>query len=91
MRLDMPNTNDEILHPYYQLANGEFVSKKKVDDAIQLLIHVVQGLNPVYLTDEELFTKGNKIEAVSRYREKHNTSLAEAKQAIEHLRGEIFI
>lgn len=103
MRLDIPDTNkefeclreqegkcadDEGMHPYYQLANGELVSKGSVDNAIKLLMRFVQGHSSMYLTDAELFAKGDKVSALWRFHKKYNTSMVEAKQAIEFLRGE---
>ena len=77
------------IHPYYKLPNGRFVSKRAVDRARELLNEVIaEGCQLVDLTDSELFASGNKVEAIARFREKHDTSLADAKYAIEHLRGE---
>ena len=77
----------EILHPYYQLSDGSFVSKQAVCKAIQLLERFVHGHSPMYLTEAELFAHGNEVEAVQRYRQKYNCSLREAKSAIDTLRG----
>lgn len=80
---------NEKLYPHYKLPDGTFVSKREVCNAIKLLTRFSQGHSPVHLTDEELFANGNKLDAIQRFREKHNiTSILEAKQAIEHLRGE---
>lgn len=74
-------------HLYCQLSNGELVSKRSVENAIELVAKLKDGFAIVRLTDEELFTKGNAIDAVMRFREKYDTSLKEAKDAIDFLRG----
>lgn len=76
------------MHTHYKLANGDLISKSRVDDAIALLNRLRDGFVVVELTDEELFSKGNKFDAIKRFREKHDVGLFEAKSAIEHLRGE---
>lgn len=73
---------------YYRLRNGEYVSQAKVDDALALLSKVINGGNLVCLTDDEIIHKGNKIDAVCAYHRKYDCSLAEAKSAVEYLRGE---
>lgn len=78
----------EITHPHYKLANGELISKRKVDDALKLINQFAQGCTLVDLSDEELFSKGDKFDAITRFYKKHNTTLVEAKAAIEYLRGE---
>ena len=77
----------EILHPYYQLPDGSFVSKNALCKAIDLLERFMQGHSPMYMTDEELFANGNEPEAVIRYARKYNCPVLEAKRAIEALRG----
>ena len=79
---------DSAMNVYYKLANGELMSKLIVDDAIELIARLANGFEVVELSDEELFANGNKIAAIERFREKHNVRFAEAKAAIEHLRGE---
>jgi hypothetical protein len=78
----------QTTHPHYMLANGELVSKRKVDDALALLGKIAQGGAWVELSDEELFSKGDKFDAIVRFYKKHDTTLVEAKAAIEHMRGE---
>lgn len=73
---------------YCKFANGDMVSKRRVDDAIELVARLANGFTVVELSDEELFSKGNKFDAIKRFYEKHHVGLAEAKAAIEHLRGE---
>ena len=74
-------------HPHYRLANGDMISKSRIDRARELLAQLENGYELVNLTDEELFSKGDKLDAVIRFREKHDCSLMEAKASIEHLRG----
>ena len=78
-------------YPYYKLDNGELISKERVDNAIELLNRIKDANGIVNLTEEELFSKGDKIQAVRVFREKHGCTLMEAKVAIEHLRGETII
>lgn len=73
---------------YCQLANGILIPKRRVEDAINLFNSLQDGFTIVELTDEELFAKGNKFDAIKRFHNKHKVGLAEAKAAIEHLRGE---
>ena len=79
---------NEETHTHYQLANGTLVSKARVDRARELLDSLMDGFTVTELTDNELFSKGDKVEAVMRYHNKYNCSAAEAKAAIERLRGE---
>jgi ribosomal protein L7/L12 len=76
------------MNTYCKLANGDLVSKERVDNAIQLIARLTDGFTVVELSDEELFQKGNKFDAIKRFHEKHKVGLVEAKAAIEHLRGE---
>ena len=73
---------------YCVLSNGELVPKRKVEEAIELIAKMKDGMEVVELTDEELFAYGNKVDAVMRFREKHDTTVTEAHYAIEFLRGE---
>ena len=76
-------------HSHYKLPDGKLISKRRVDAARELLNEVIAGgCTLVELTDSELFSGGDKFEAICRFREKHNTGVADAKYAIEHLRGE---
>ena len=79
---------EDTTHTYCQLANGTFVSKARVDRARELLDSLMDGFTVTELTDDELFTKGDKVEAIMRYRKKYNCGIAEAKATIERLRGE---
>lgn len=71
---------------YCKLPNGKLVSKRSVDNAIELMSELKDGFTVFEICDEELFLKGNIVEAVQRYRDKHNVSLKEAKEAIDILR-----
>lgn len=74
---------------YYKLTNGEYISKEKVDDAVALLQKFFNaGATLVDLCDDDIIHKGNKIDAVCAYNRKYDCGLAEAKAAIEYLRGE---
>ena len=72
---------------YCQLTNGTMIPKRKVDDALMLFESLKDGFVVREISDEELFTNGNKFDAIKRFHEKHNVGLAEAKAAIEYLRG----
>ena len=74
-------------YPNYKLSNRDMISKEKADMARELLARLDNGHTLVNLSEEELFSKGEKIEAIRRFREKHDCSLMEAKAAIEYLRG----
>lgn len=76
---------------YYQLEDGELISKERVDSAIELLSRIKNANGIVNLTEEELFSKGDKFQAMRVFRNKHDCSVMEAKVAIEHLRGETII
>lgn len=76
------------MHTHYRLPNGDIISKARVDNAKALIALLDNGYEIVDLTDEELFSKGDKLDAVIRFREKHNCTLVEANAAIKHLRGE---
>ncbi len=72
---------------YCLLSNGELVPKRKVDEAVELIAKMKDGVDIVELTDEELFAYGDKLDAIKRFRDKHDTSLLEANYAIDFLRG----
>lgn len=74
---------------YCKLSDGTLVSKHEMDKAIELVSCLKGGYSIVELSDEELFAKGNKIDAIRRFMNKHDVRLAEAKQSIEFLRGEL--
>lgn len=78
----------EATHPHYMFTDGEMVSKRTVDAALRIVNKMAQGCVVVELDDEGLFSKGDKVDAIWRFRQKHNASIAEAKAAIEYLRGE---
>lgn len=73
---------------YYHTNNGEYISKSKVNDALNTLSKIINGGTLVTLTDDEIIYKGSKIDAIMAYRRKYDCGIAEAKQAIEYLRGE---
>ena len=73
---------------YCKLTNGNLVSKREIDKAIELIASLKDGFVVTEITDEELFANGSKLDAIRCFREKYDVGLAEAKAAIEHLRGE---
>lgn len=93
MGLVCPNNTMKGKYPmelniYCKLANGNLVSKREVDKAIELVASLKNGFSVIELSDEELFAKGNMIDAIRRFREKYDTRLADAKAAIDYLREE---
>lgn len=74
-------------HLHCKLKNGKLVAKREVDKAISLLNELQHGFDIVELTDEELFANGDEFNAIMRFRKKYDTSLKEAKDAIDFLRG----
>ncbi len=73
---------------YYKLNNGELIPKSKVDAAFALIELLKKGCSIVNLSDIDVFTKGDKCDAVFRFRDKYGTSILEAKEVIEFLREE---
>lgn len=73
---------------YCKLSNGNLVSKRHVDKAMELINSLRDGFVLVDIDDDELFSKGDKLDAIQRFREKYDTGLLEAKAAIEFLREE---
>ena len=73
---------------YYELSNGELVPKRKVDAAFELIERLKKGCSIVGLSDIDVFTKGDKFDAILRFRDKYDTPIVEAKEAIEFLREE---
>ena len=52
---------------YYELSNGELVPKHKVDAAFELIERLKEGCSIVGLSDIDVFTKGDKLDAILRY------------------------
>lgn len=73
---------------YYELSNGELVPKHKVDAAFELIERLREGCSIIGLSDINVFTKGDKLDAIIRFRNKYNIPINEAKEAIEFLREE---
>ena len=73
---------------YCKLSNGNIIPKYKVDNAINLVEQLKGGYSVVEMSDIDLFTKGDLIDAIRRFREKYDTLLVEAKAAIDFLRGD---
>ena len=78
-----------MYHTYYRLSDGEMISKERVDAAIDLLNRLKGAVSITQLTDIDLFTKGDKVEAIRRFYLKYDTPLVEAKAAIDFLRDEM--
>ena len=76
------------MNKHYKLTSGELISKEKVDKARELIAKLDEGYELIDLTDEELFSKGDKFDAVIRFRDKYECTLVEANAAVKHLRGE---
>ena len=75
-------------HPYFALSNGELIPKRKVDQALDVLKKLADhGAVLIDLPYEELLSKGDTIEAIYAFRDKHNCGLVEARNAIRFLRG----
>lgn len=76
------------MNQYYKVGN-QFIAKSKVDEAVQILKDVtMHGCELVTLTQDEIIQYGRKFDAIWAYRKKHNCGIAEAKKAIEAMRGE---
>lgn len=82
------NGGSTMSNLYYELSNGELVPKHKVDAAFELIERLKEGCSIVNLSDIDVFTKGDKFDAILRFRDKYDTPIAEAKEAIEFLREE---
>ena len=52
---------------HYKLSDGTLVPKRELDKAIDLVASLKGGFTLVELSDEELFAKGNKLEAIRRF------------------------
>lgn len=73
---------------YCKLSNGNLISKRMIDAAMDLISQLKDGFEVFEIGDTELFIKGNYVEAVRRYHEINDVSLSEAKEAIDTLRNE---
>lgn len=75
-------------YPYYRLSNGELIPKRKVDWALDVLKKLADhGAILTDLTYEEILAKGDEFDAVKAFKEKHDCSVLEARNAIRFLRG----
>ena len=79
---------DEDMNLYCKLSDGSMIPKYRVDSAINLIEQLKGGYSVVEMSDIDLFTKGDLIDAVRRFRDKYDTLLVEAKAAIDFLREE---
>lgn len=78
----MKNKNE-----YYVLSDYSFISKQKVDAAFEIVNNFRNGAIKTYLTDSEVFANGDFVGAVKLFRDKYDTGLREATEAIRWLRG----
>ena len=75
-------------HAYY-IVDGEYISREKVEKAASIIRKVLEsGSGLTYISDEELFLKGDKLDAIKAFMKKHHCGLLESRAAIEFLRGE---
>lgn len=78
----MENKNE-----YYILNNNSFISKQKVDAAFEIVNNFRDGAIKTYLSDSEVFTNGDFVSAVKLFRNKYDTEIGDAAEAIKWLRG----
>lgn len=74
-----------MYHTYYRLSDGEIISKERIDAAIDLLNRLKGAISVVQLIDIDLFTKGDKVEAIRRFHLKHDIPLVEAKALLQYV------
>lgn len=74
-----------MYHTYYRLLDGEIISKERVDAAIDLLNRLKGAVSVVQLTDIDLFTKGDRVEAIRRFHPKHDIPFVEAKALLQYV------
>ena len=77
----MENKNE-----YYVLSDNSFISKQKVDAAFEIINSFRDGAVKTYLSDSEVFANGDFVGAVKLFRDKYDTGLMEAIEAIRWLR-----
>lgn len=78
----MKNKNE-----YYILNDNTFLSKRKVDEAFEVIEKLRNGAIKAYLSDSEVFVNGDFVGAVKLFRDKYDTGLNDAFEAIKWLRG----
>ena len=74
-----------MYHTYYRLSDGEIISKERIDAAIDLLNRLKEVVSVAQLTDIDLFTKGDKIEAIRHYHPKHDIPYVEATALLQYV------
>lgn len=79
----MKNKNE-----YYVLSDNSFISKQKVDEAFEIVNNFRDGAIKAYLSDSEVFTNGDFVGAVKLFRDKYDTGLVDAFEAIKWLRAQ---
>ena len=77
----------ESKNEYYILNDNSFISKQKVDEAFEIINNFRNGAVKAYLSDSEVFVNGDFVSAVKLFRDKYDTGLMEATEAIRWLRG----
>lgn len=80
----MENKNE-----YYILSDNSLLSKKKVDEAFEIVNSFRGGAMKTYLSDSEVFANGDCdfVGAVKLFKDKYDTGLIDAVEAIRWLRG----
>lgn len=77
----MENKNE-----YYILSDNSLLSKQRVDKAFEIVNSFRSGAIKTYLSDGEVFAKGDFVDAVKLFRDKYDTMLGDASEAIRWLR-----
>lgn len=78
----MENKNE-----YYVLSDNSILSKQKVDEAFEIVNSFRGGAIKTYLSDSEVFANGDFVGAVKLFKDKYDTRLIDAVEAIRWLRG----
>lgn len=68
----------------YKFADGSYVSKRRMDSALALVARLAEDFEIVEGT--EYFSEVSEIDAILLYKEKHDCSLTEARDAVRFLR-----
>ena len=78
----MENKNE-----YYVLSDNSLLSKQKVDEAFEIVNSFRGGAIKIYMLDSEEFAYGDFVDAVKLFKDKYDTGLIDAVEAIRWLRG----
>lgn len=77
----MENKNE-----YYVLSDNSLLSKQKVDEAFEIVNSLRGGAIKIYMLDSEVFAYGDFVGAVKLFKDKYDTGLIDAVEAIRWLR-----